>query len=56
MRRWRKCRRMGIAEADASLDIDGWDAAAKTAALANVLMQANMTPRDVERAGFIGSA
>jgi homoserine dehydrogenase len=24
----------GIAEADASLDIDGWDAAAKTAALA----------------------
>ena len=30
----------GIAEADASLDIDGWDAAAKTAALANVLLAA----------------
>ena len=29
----------GIAEADASLDIDGWDAAAKTAALANVLLR-----------------
>lgn len=28
---------MGVAEADASLDVDGWDAAAKTAALANVL-------------------
>ena len=28
----------GIAEADPSLDIDGWDAAAKTAALVNVLM------------------
>ena len=30
----------GIAEADPSLDVDGWDAAAKTAALANVLMDA----------------
>jgi homoserine dehydrogenase len=28
----------GIAEADASLDLDGWDAAAKAAALTNVLM------------------
>jgi homoserine dehydrogenase len=42
----------GIAEADASLDIDGWDAAAKTAALANVLMDAGITPHDVERAGI----
>ena len=31
---------MGVAEADASLDVDGWDAAAKTAALANVLLGA----------------
>jgi homoserine dehydrogenase len=42
----------GIAEADASLDIDGWDAAAKAAALANVLLGANITPRDVERRGI----
>jgi homoserine dehydrogenase len=42
----------GIAEADPSLDIDGWDAAAKTAALANVLMDANLTPRDVSRTGI----
>src|SRR5205823_8453369 len=42
----------GIAEADASLDVDGWDAAAKTAALANVLLGANITPHDVERAGM----
>jgi homoserine dehydrogenase len=42
----------GIAEADASLDIDGWDAAAKTAALANVLLDANITPKDVERRGI----
>src|SRR5207244_12786698 len=34
------------------LDVDGWDAAAKTAALVNVLMGAAMTPRDVERRGI----
>ena len=43
---------MGIAEADPSLDVDGWDAAAKTAALANVLMRARMTPQGVEREGI----
>jgi homoserine dehydrogenase len=42
----------GIAEADPSLDVDGWDAAAKTAALANVLMDARITPQDVLRTGL----
>jgi homoserine dehydrogenase len=42
----------GIAEADPSLDVDGWDAAAKTAALANVLLGARVTPRTVERQGI----
>jgi homoserine dehydrogenase len=42
----------GVAEADASLDVDGWDAAAKTAALANVLLGANITPTMVERQGI----
>ena len=42
----------GIAEADASLDLEGWDAAAKTAALANVLMNAAITPHDVDRRGI----
>jgi homoserine dehydrogenase len=42
----------GIAEADASLDVDGWDAAAKTAALANVLLDAGITPHDVRRTGI----
>ncbi len=42
----------GIAEADPSLDIDGWDAAAKTSALANVLLRARMTPQAVEREGI----
>jgi len=44
----------GIAEADASLDVDGWDAAAKTAALVNVLMGGAITPRDVDRTGIGG--
>jgi len=44
----------GIAEADPSLDIDGWDAAAKAAALANVLMGARITPHDVDRRGIGG--
>ena len=42
----------GIAEADPSLDVDGWDAAAKAAALANVLMDARITPHDVDRTGL----
>ena len=42
----------GIAEADPSLDIDGWDAAAKAAALANVLLDARMSPRAVRRTGI----
>jgi homoserine dehydrogenase len=42
----------GIAEADASLDLDGWDAAAKAAALANVLLDARITPHDIRRSGI----
>lgn len=47
-------QRQGIAEADPTLDVDGWDAAAKTAALANVLLGAAMTPHDVDREGIRG--
>jgi homoserine dehydrogenase len=47
-----KMQAAGIAEADPSLDVDGWDAAAKTAALANVLMDARVTPHDVRRTGL----
>ncbi len=43
---------MGIAEADPSADIDGWDATVKTVALANVLMDADLRPADVDRAGI----
>lgn len=47
-----EAKRMGIAEADASFDTDGWDSAAKTAALANVLMSAATTPLEVDRKGI----
>jgi homoserine dehydrogenase len=43
---------MGIAEADPSLDVNGWDAAAKAAALANVFLDARITPHDVDRSGI----
>jgi homoserine dehydrogenase len=42
----------GVAEADASLDVDGWDAAAKAAAMANVWLDAMTTPPAVARAGI----
>lgn len=42
----------GFVEADPSMDIEGWDAAAKLAALLNVLMRANITPLDVDRRGI----
>lgn len=46
-----RARSLGIAEADPSFDIDGWDSAAKTAALANVLLDARTTPAQVDRRG-----
>jgi len=48
----REAQQMGIAEADPWYDIDGWDSAAKAAALANVLMDAETTPQRVERRGL----
>ena len=44
--------RLRIAEADSGHDIDGWDAAVKTVALANVLMGADARPREVLRTGI----
>jgi homoserine dehydrogenase len=42
----------GVAEADPSLDVDGWDAAAKAAAMANVWFDSGITPHDVAREGL----
>ena len=50
-------KRAGIAELNADYDIDGWDAAVKSVALARVLMGADITPAQVNRTGIreIGS-
>lgn len=45
-------RAMGITEADGAYDVEGWDSAAKTAALANVLMDAQTTPQQVSTRGI----
>lgn len=42
----------GISEADSSNDINGWDAAAKTAILVHSLMGGAITPYDVDRTGI----
>jgi homoserine dehydrogenase len=45
-------RKMGITEGDGTFDVQGWDSAAKTAALANVLMGARTTPQQVSTRGI----
>ncbi|MCB2290379.1 hypothetical protein LGK97_11440 [Clostridium sp. CS001] len=48
----KEAKRRGFAEEDPSMDIDGWDAAAKTAALLNVLMDTNINPTEIDRQGI----
>jgi len=43
---------LGIAETDATHDVDGWDAAVKTAALITVLMDLPIRLEDIEREGI----
>lgn len=50
----RAARRAGTLEADASLDLDGWDAAAKAAIVAQVAFDAPVTVDDVDRTGVRG--
>lgn len=45
-------RKLGVTEADGAFDVEGWDSAAKTAALANVLMDARTTPQQVSTRGI----
>jgi len=47
-----KARVLGITEADGAFDVEGWDSAAKAAALANVLMDARTTPLEVSTRGI----
>ena len=44
----------GIVEKDPALDLDGWDAAVKLTSLMNVLMDAQITPKEIVREGVSG--
>ena len=46
-----RAQALGIAEADTVLDLDGWDASAKAALLANVWMNGSLRVFDVVRSG-----
>ncbi|MFZ0940485.1 MAG: homoserine dehydrogenase [Candidatus Sulfotelmatobacter sp.] len=48
----KKAQSLGIAETDATHDIDGWDAAVKTAALITVLMDVPIKLEDINREGI----
>ncbi len=48
----KKAQALGIAETDATHDIDGWDAAVKTAALITVLMDVSIRLEDIAREGI----
>ena len=48
----KKAQALGVAETDATHDIDGWDAAVKTAALITVLMDVPVCLEDIEREGI----
>jgi len=45
------CQKIGLAETNPSIDVDGWDAAIKVAALVTVLMGLPLTPQEVDRTG-----
>jgi len=47
-----KAQALGIAETDATHDIDGWDAAVKTAALITVLMDIPVRVEEIQREGI----
>jgi homoserine dehydrogenase len=47
-----RARELGITETDPSYDVDGWDAAVKVCALANVLMGASLKLEEIERVGI----
>jgi homoserine dehydrogenase len=50
----KEAQRLGIAEADPTNDLEGWDAAVKGCAIANGLMGASVRPSEVLRNGIMG--
>ena len=45
-------RNAGIAEANPTLDLDGWDSAAKLSILIQAMMGGHVKPKDIERSGI----
>jgi homoserine dehydrogenase len=45
-------RNLGLTEANSSLDLDGWDAAAKLSILIQAMMGGSVKPKDIERSGI----
>ena len=50
----REAQRRGYAEADPTMDVDGWDAAIKAVIIANTLMGGRIRLTDVKRQGISG--
>lgn len=50
----RRAQSLGVTETDPAYDVDGWDAAVKTCALANVLMDMPLRLEEIERGGIRG--
>lgn len=50
----REMQERGLAETDPSHDVDGWDSAVKLVILSNVLMGADLRPKDIDRTGIRG--
>jgi len=48
----RQAQEIGIAETDPTLDVDGWDAAAKAVIVANAVLGGNLQLSDVRRTGI----
>jgi len=48
----RQAQEIGIAETDPTLDVDGWDAAAKAVIVANAVLGGNVQLSDVRRTGI----
>jgi homoserine dehydrogenase len=49
-----RAQALGVTETDPAYDVDGWDAAVKTCALATVLMDAPLRLDEIERGGIRG--
>jgi len=48
----REAQALGIAEADPSYDVDGWDSAVKLCAISSVILGRSVYPNDVQRVGL----